>query len=174
MAAAEFDLSRRSLLRGNVSTRGWVARPPWAMPETVFIDTCERCDACITACPSDILRRGSGGYPELSFAEQGCDFCGDCLTACDGRALSADVIDSSTAFSHQIRIAAHCLANQGVGCQVCGDFCDNRAIRFHLRPGAPPKAELDDALCSGCGQCIAPCPVAAISVSMPIQEACHG
>ena len=36
-------------------------RPPGARAEADFIDLCSRCEACLRACPSQIIVRGDGG-----------------------------------------------------------------------------------------------------------------
>lgn len=62
------------------------------------------------------------------------------------------------------QIADNCLPQHGVECRICGDHCPLVAIRFSPRLGGPPVAEVDTVLCDGCGACVAPCPVMAISL----------
>ena len=63
------------------------------------------------------------------------------------------------------QIADSCLAKKGVECRICGDPCLVAAIRFSPRLGGPPLPEIDTGSCTGCGDCVAPCPVAAISLA---------
>ena len=62
------------------------------------------------------------------------------------------------------RIADGCLARAGVVCQACGDTCPERAIRFQLQRGGPPLPRIDEDRCTGCGECMPVCPVAAITL----------
>ena len=61
-------------------------------------------------------------------------------------------------------IGPACLPRHGVECRSCGDFCDARAIRFAPRIGGSPLPEIDRERCTGCGACVAPCPVTAITM----------
>jgi ferredoxin-type protein NapF len=156
------DAGRRAFFRGRSRPRVQI-RPPWARLEDQFIDRCTRCDDCLKACPQAILVAGDGGYPTVDFSRGECTFCGDCLTACPPGALfRAD--PEQPAWPYKAIIGDNCLPKQGVECRVCGDFCDTRAIRFLPRLGGNPLPEIDAEKCTGCGACVAPCPVVAISV----------
>ena len=159
------DLSRRAFFRGRPRPRV-EKRPPWALPESDFIDRCTRCNECITACPTHILVAGDGGYPTIDFREGECTFCGDCVASCQPEALLR--AEEQEAWPYRAVISADCLPHQGVECRVCGDFCDARAIRFPPRLGGSPLPDVDGSRCTGCGACVAPCPTAAIAISLPV------
>ena len=159
------DLSRRAFFRGRPRPRV-EKRPPWALPESDFIDRCTRCNECITACPTHILVAGDGGYPTIDFREGECTFCGDCVASCQPEALLR--AEEQEAWPYRAVVSADCLPHQGVECRVCGDFCDARAIRFPPRLGGSPLPDVDGSRCTGCGACVAPCPTAAIAISLPV------
>lgn len=104
------------------------------------------------------------GYPEVDFKRGECTFCGACATACkDGALPRAE--GQAVPWSIKARIADTCLAQRGVECRICGDHCPVAAIRFSPRLGGPPLAEVVSGSCTGCGACVAPCPVNAISIT---------
>ncbi|WP_085441316.1 ferredoxin-type protein NapF [Magnetofaba australis] len=176
MGHAQPDLSRRQLLRGAITRPATSAiRPPWALDESAFLTTCTRCDDCIAVCHAKIIRRGDGGYPEISFKRAGCDFCGDCLIACKPAALWRDPNQPENAlpWSLQITIAPQCLPLNGVVCRSCGEACEPRAIHFKLSIGGRAEPRLDADQCTGCGECFSVCPIHAISIqpaSPPTEE----
>ena len=55
-----------------------------------------------------------------------------------------------------------CLAEAGIVCRSCGDVCSASAIRFRPRIGLPPQAIVNEAACTGCGECVGACPGEAI------------
>jgi len=57
-----------------------------------------------------------------------------------------------------------CLARRGVVCQSCGDACAEGAIRFRPALGRVPILVFDADRCTGCGDCVEVCPVAAIAL----------
>ena len=71
-------------------------------------------------------------------------------------------------------ISIACLAKQGIACQSCRDACPQDAIRFRPRAGGPFLPEVNEALCNGCGVCMAPCPAEAIAVAASQTERAHG
>ena len=171
------DPRRRSFLRGRMAEAAApdapaVQRPPWALAEAQFTERCVRCHACVEDCPHGVLKAGDGGFPEVNFATQGCDFCGACEAACEPQALdraaaeAAHGGDSAHAAwpGWQVRIAPHCLALQKVECRICGDVCAPRAIRFAPAPGGISQMRLDLAACTACGECVGVCPVGAVSI----------
>jgi ferredoxin-type protein NapF len=155
--------TRRQFLRGNFSPRPAPLRPPWALAETAFLAACTRCGDCIRACPKAILVT-EGGYPRVDFGRGECTFCGDCLTACASGALCRT--DEQPPWRLELVIANACLAQRDVVCRTCGEACAPGAIRFRPRLGGAALPEADAALCTGCGACVAPCPVQAISLRL--------
>ncbi len=63
------------------------------------------------------------------------------------------------------RVGDGCLARLGIVCQSCRDACPEGAMRFRPRLGHVAEPEVDLAACTGCGECVAPCPVAAIEIA---------
>jgi ferredoxin-type protein NapF len=141
-------------------------RPPWSLRDEVrFVERCTRCGDCVRACPRGLLIAGDGGYPVLSFAQQGCDACGACSRACASGAIGA--ADGGPAFVWVAQAGDACLARRRVECRICGDNCPQGAWRFVLVPGGVAQPVLETATCNGCGECVAPCPVGAISMLAP-------
>jgi ferredoxin-type protein NapF len=156
-------VNRRQFLRGNFKSAKTPQRPPWALAEAQFIDACTRCAACVPVCPTRIIVIVRG-FPEVDFSRGECTFCGACADACKDKALFNGDIQARP-WAIKAQVADNCLPNQGVECRICGDRCAVAAIRFSPRLGGPPLAVIDAAACTGCGACVAPCPVAAISVA---------
>jgi len=152
-------ISRRQFLRGDLSGARAPLRPPWALSEPRFVDACNRCGDCVTACPEKIIIVVRG-YPAIDFARAACTFCAACVDACVPQALRQTADASPWRIRPQI--GAACVANDNIVCRSCGDACAARAIRFSPRLGSVGKPEVDDERCTGCGACIAPCPVTAI------------
>ena len=167
-------MGRRAFLRGQ-RLRGIAAfpyRPPWAADETLFTQACTRCGACILACPTGLLVHSTGGFPEADFRRAHCTFCADCAHACAENARqNASRQPLALAFSPdlppwalQATISTSCLPRQGVLCRSCEDHCEESAIRFAPHHGRPAQPEVIESRCTGCGECVAPCPAHAISM----------
>ena len=160
------DPRRRGFLRGAIGPQrapAPAARPPWATgPDTAFTERCTRCGDCVRACPRDVLAAGDGGYPVISLARQGCSLCGDCSRACPTGAIGPV---TGAAFAWRVQVADTCLAQHGVECRLCGDACDTRALRFVPARGGIAQLHIEPEACTGCGDCVAPCPVGAITLA---------
>lgn len=155
------QLSRRQFLKADVSGRRSAIRPPWALAELQFINSCTRCDKCISACPEHIIVKGDAGYPQIDFKRGECSFCHECIDVCKDSAFMND--NQLSPWNLQAKIESRCLAFQGVHCMVCKEQCEASAIRFMLLRGGVAVPKLDAQLCTGCGACYRPCPVGAIS-----------
>lgn len=167
------NLSRRSFLRGSFTTPKVVAlplRPPWAINEALFQETCMRCDDCINACPENILERGDGGFPTVNFKLGECTFCYECAHACQGGALHYQE-DSTpeTAWDLDINISSKCLSLNAIVCRSCGDACEPQAIRFKLKVGGVSEPLISQGDCTGCGACLAVCPIDAVTIKPALQ-----
>ena len=158
------DIKRRSFLRGRITGPTQAAsRPPWAVePDALFTARCTRCGDCVRACPRQVLKTGDGGFPTIDFAEAGCSLCGDCAKSCKTGAI--DPAASPIAFVWRVRIDERCLNRRGVECRVCGDACETRALRFLPARGGIAQLQVDTAACTGCGDCVAVCPVGAVDL----------
>ena len=169
------NLARRGFLRARFSSTALAAqpaplRPPWAVAEEEFQERCTRCGDCIRACAasgSHLLQPGEGGFPVAVFNPAACTFCSDCLTACTAtgsRALQAQEPVQERPWRLQLLIGEDCLPKQQVVCRTCAEMCDAGAIRFPPRLGGVSLPVVDTDRCTGCGDCLAPCPTSALQL----------
>lgn len=160
------QFSRRAFLGVARRGPGTAVRPPWALPEAEFLARCTRCADCVDACPSRLLVKGSGGFPEADFtpgrAPEGCTFCGECRHVCLPAALHE--VDGRAPWSLRAHITGDCLASRQVVCYTCRESCPTHAIHFQLAAGGIALPLLDAATCTGCGACLADCPGQAICI----------
>ena len=159
------SLSRRSFFRGNLGSRKTPPiRPPWSLSEISFLEVCTGCGDCRRACPERIIVRGAGAYPEIDFSHGECTFCTACAEACKTGALSVKDNHTLLPWTLEAHIGGDCLSAQGITCRICGDRCEARAIRFQLAVGGIARPAIDKAACTGCGACVAPCPVDTVEI----------
>lgn len=159
-------VAQRRFLHGDFAKGGNPIRPPWSWDEEDFLAACTRCDACVAVCPTRIIVRGRGGFPEVDFSRGECTFCGDCAQSCRPGALVRSH-HGSTPWLLKAAITQDCLAHNKVVCSSCGDACATRAIRFRPRAGGVPLPAVDRTLCRGCGACLVWCSVSAIVIRRP-------
>lgn len=156
------NLSRRNLLRGRWQQQSFVVRPPWIISESEFINNCSRCNACIKSCETNVIISGAGGFPELDFNRSECNFCGNCVQACQEAVFDEE---QEAPWRYKAEINSACLTNKNIECRICNDSCEVSAIKFKLKAGHVAQPVLNITLCNGCGACISHCPVKAINVS---------
>ncbi|MEO3735366.1 ferredoxin-type protein NapF [Shewanella baltica] len=150
--------SRRNLFRRRKDN---ALRPPWVRDDIEFTDVCTRCSACVEVCETQIIIKGDGGFPEVSFKDNECTFCTLCAKACPENIFDL----AQTPWSYHAHIQQSCLTFQGIWCQSCKDACEPRAISFVFNIGQAPRPQIDLELCTGCGACVAPCPSKAIEIT---------
>jgi len=140
-------------------------RPPGALPESEFVQTCITCQECIRACPSQALRPAlleggltSIGTPYLSPRQGACSFNPSCPQICAqvcpvGAIRSIPLSQMKTGVARVDHKA--CLAwDQGVKCLVCVEACLLDAAK-----SINGRIIVDEEKCSGCGRCESGCPV---------------
>ncbi len=161
-------LSRRSFLRADPGGRRAAPYPPWAVAEPRFLERCDGCRACVRACPEGILRAGWSGVPHVDFSRGECTFCAACVRACDRGALDGSM---PRPWALRVCIGGQCLARQGVACGACVDACGPLALVLRPAPGGVAVPEVDVQACTGCGACVAPCPVGAVTMEVRMEAA---
>lgn len=157
------SISRSQFLRGDFSGKHRFIRPPWARMERAFVGNCSRCDACIEACPENILIRDAKGFPSIDFHKGECTFCAKCVRSCPRDAFVNDT--SATPWSLTAGIGSRCLPLQGVVCGRCAEECEAEAIQMRLVAGGIAIPRLSAETCTGCGACFRVCPTTAIELS---------
>ncbi|NKB58125.1 MAG: hypothetical protein GKS00_17510 [Alphaproteobacteria bacterium] len=145
----------------------WI-RPPFARDELEFLLSCTRCDACIAACPHDVLfalspkeGRTAAGTPAMDLLRQGCHMCTDwpCVTACEPDALKLpedeeDLPPASPKFASARIAQTNCLPYSGPECGACADSCPVPGA-LSWEGGARPV--IDPEHCTGCALCREAC-----------------
>jgi len=136
-------------------------RPPGSLPGTAFLATCERCHACISACPNHCLAEITGcgepldHTPRMAFVDGYCERTRACAEACPSGALQRQVEGRAADPGVAAVIAEWCLNQAGFAmCLSCQEHCPEHAIDLrHL--GLPT---VQTTRCTGCGACCFVCP----------------
>ena len=146
-----------------------VIRPPGALPEQDFLDTCVRCGNCMRTCITNTLQPCTVQYglrntwsprlvQRLSPCEATCNLCGQvCPTqAIRNLALEEKVVAKiGTAYIDRRR----CLAwEHDRLCLICDEQCPYDAIELTDVEGLKSPV-VHEHKCAGCGMCESKCPV---------------
>ena len=130
-------------------------RPPWAQDNQTFLALCNRCDQCIDACPQRVIRRSEESHPVLerlpvlSLDYGRCNFCSLCVDQCPTGALNKE---DGRRIQAVARVSGHCQLALNQPCDFCVDACEEDAIRIEDQ-----RVQIDEALCTGCGECSLDC-----------------
>ena len=144
-------------------------RPPGAVPEETFLNTCIRCSECMKVCITNTLQPSlfEGGLEglwtpraNLRFApcEQTCNLCGK---ACPTQAIrDLDLEEKKHAkIGTAVILKEKCLVwEQDRSCLICDEQCPYNAIVFKVVDGFRRPFVLENK-CNGCGFCEHKCPV---------------
>jgi len=167
----------QSALSGFTYDRPWF-RPPGAVPEAEFLDTCSRCAKCVEVCPEYCIVPAQAhtgaprGSPIMYPNEEACTLCGKCMDACPSGALlpvPRELIRIGIARINE----QTCIGWGEHHCTACHDACpvEPNAISFPEGfEGTSPRVDID--ACTGCGLCVRPCPTGPKSILVhlrPIQ-----
>lgn len=156
------------LLTEELSERA-ILRPPEALPEAEFLETCHRCGNCVKNCPANAIlplqstQSDIANTPYIDPDEQPCVICDSlaCMYVCPSGALQ-------TVYAEDIRMglavfsADTCLRTKEVDCTYCVDTCPIGDDAIRLTPDG--FIEVLDPGCTGCGVCQYACPTSPKSI----------
>jgi ferredoxin-type protein NapF len=135
------------------------------LDEAAFLEVCDACGECITACPENILLADGLGRPRVEFSAGGCTFCDVCAQSCTRGAFHGDR-ERFQPWKAAAEVSNACLEHRGITCRTCEVGCEPMAISFSPRPGGISHLRIDAERCNGCGACVALCPVDALKVRL--------
>ena len=137
-------------------------RPPGALPEAQFVDTCQHTAQCVASCPVqaiELLRpgvMGVGGTPHIVPQLRACVVCDDlaCMHACPSGALLV-VAREDIAMGMADVDMTRCVRSQDEECVECIDRCPFGSAALTLGSGGEVVV---GSACTGCGVCEHFCP----------------
>ncbi|MHC5064978.1 MAG: 4Fe-4S dicluster domain-containing protein [Planctomycetota bacterium] len=146
-------------------------RPPGALAEADFVESCSACDDCIKACPKQAIRKAGtefgealAGLPIIIAEDTPCWMCKDlpCITACETGALHPVSEPAAVRMGLAVVNLDACYSALGSICESCQEACPVRPRSIRVRYGSSP--EVDAESCTGCGVCVYLCPADAVEV----------
>ena len=138
-------------------------RPPGALLEKEFLETCTRCEACVEACPHFAIENDYGyhfddgkHYPSLNVDYIPCQMCEDfpCIQVCEPKALIMPIKDAKVKIGEAQILVNGCLTWNDQACDLCHSQCPEQAIIFDEKK----HTRIISSRCTGCGLCVEPCP----------------
>lgn len=140
-----------------------VLRPPGAVDEKKFLDTCYRCGNCVDVCPAKAIRTltsedvNRSGTPYIDPDLAACVVCDElaCMKACPSGALQLVSNPARIRMGLAVVDPARCVRSRGENCTLCLDKCPLAEEAIQLTDGA---VEVLASGCVGCGSCQFYCP----------------
>lgn len=164
----EFTPGSAPAPKKKVSLELWL-RPPGALREMDFRETCSRSGECVTVCPAQCIKIDSSGEkgngaPYIDLDTMPCVVCDGlyCMHACPSGALQPTAlshIDMGTAVWKE----ELCVRSKGEQCTICVDQCPLGATAIELKDN---KIEVHPLGCIGCGVCQYYCPTTPKSITV--------
>lgn len=143
-----------------------VLRPPGALDEGLFNDTCRRCGACVAICPAKAIFAFEGkhegdrarGTPVIDADLAACVICDGllCTTVCPSGALRKLTHPSEIRMGTAEVYAPLCVRSNGEDCTECVTKCPVGPTAIRFDHAGPPVVLTDG--CTGCGVCQLYCP----------------
>jgi ferredoxin len=140
-----------------------VLRPPGAIHEELFNDTCQRCGECVKACPAKAIfplgpiYGDAAGTPAIDPSRAACVVCDglQCTQVCPSGALLRVYDPTLIRMGLAEVYTSLCVRARAEPCTECVDRCPLGKTAIHFPDDGPPEV-LDG--CVGCGVCEQYCP----------------
>lgn len=146
---------------------GVYLRPPGALPEKAYLNTCTACSECVRVCPTDCIRvdlTGAKGHGKayIDADTAACSVCEDlaCTTACPSGAL-LPVPLSRVRMGTAVWREETCIRTGGEECRICVEKCPIGTSAIDI---AGAQVIVNPVHCVGCGMCQHYCPTSPKSV----------
>ena len=170
-AAAVYRLSTGggTLLGAPKAQKGTLSPPGCGGAERLK-QFCTACQACVTACPSHIIRPTLHGYgidglmlPALSYEHGFCNYdCKRCAEVCPSKAILPLSLEEKKLVrigKAKLHLRRCIVITDGTDCGACDEHCPTKAV--HMVPTGEnslrePRVEVE--YCIGCGGCEFICP----------------
>ena len=143
--------------------QSYYLRPPGALPESQFIETCERSGNCIVACPAQAIfaldqGENSDPLPYLDPDQQPCVVCDSlaCMEVCPSGTLqktAREEIEIGVAVVN----TGLCLNSEEIECRTCIDLCPFGELAIQFDAEVQEVVVVEEG-CIGCGVCQHHCP----------------
>ncbi len=149
-------------------------RPPGALPEDAFTDTCSRCGKCAEACPVQCIVLDptiDEGRPHIVARHAPCVMCEQvaCTTVCPSGALQLLSDPLEIAMGRAEVDAGQCLRSSGEDCRICVHQCPVGEAAIGVNDAGQIQVHEG---CTGCGVCECACPTEPESIFVvPVAEA---
>jgi ferredoxin len=138
-------------------------RPPGALDEQAFRETCSRCGVCVAVCPADAIKIDSSGAlangaPYIVAAEAPCVACDGlhCMQNCPSGALRFTPLVEIDCGTAEWKPNLCTRTTIGDDCRICVDQCPLGSAALVLDEAGRVKVIEDG--CIGCGVCEHYCP----------------
>ena len=145
-------------------------RPPGAIAEAQFLDTCYRCGNCVDACPARAIQHLKGeseelnGTPFIDARQQPCLVCDglECMHVCPSGALQL-VAREQIRMGLAVVDDKACLRSHGEDCRICVELCPYGEAAMRIDESGTVQVLGG---CVGCGICEWKCPCDAVVVGV--------
>ncbi|MDO8630500.1 MAG: 4Fe-4S dicluster domain-containing protein [Phycisphaerales bacterium] len=147
-------------------------RPPGAITETRFNETCLRCGNCVEICPVhcifslDSSHGPAAGTPAIDPDRAACVVCDGlhCTHVCPSGALLPLGDPKLIRMGLAEVYGSVCVRSQGESCTICVDRCPLGSAAIRFDDAGPPTVL--EAGCVGCGICQLYCPTSPKAITV--------
>jgi MauM/NapG family ferredoxin protein len=156
--------------RFSLSDNRHVLRPPGAIAEKAFLETCYRCGTCADICPAQaiILKitddPAGSGTPVIEPDSAACVVCDGllCTHHCPSGALQPLTSPLQIRMGLAVVNEDTCVRTHGEECGICVEHCPIGPSAIQYRSDSPPIVFENG--CTGCGICQRDCPTTPKSI----------